>query len=123
MIRIKNSTTIDSTSGLQTVLELKHLTTEELAIEVANSNDQNLSAFAVQVRFHESGDYQTIASLAADFTSPQGFMWAASGSLVTLAKNTNGWMVLKGFGVVESLRIQATAAAATTTLTITGQAR
>ena len=96
---------------------------EEIALEVANSNDQNLSAFAVQVRFHESGDYQTIASIAGDFTSPTGFIWAASGSLVTLAKNTNGWLVLKGMATVEALRIQATAAAATTTTTITGQAR
>ena len=123
MVRIKNRTTIDNASGLQTVLELTDITTDELAIEVANSNVNDLTAFAVQVRFDENGSYQTIASVAGDFTAPAGFMWAASGSLVTLLKNTSGWLVLKGLGAVQALRIQATGAAALTVLTILGKMR
>lgn len=125
MVRIKQVTTINNAGGLQTVLELQKITTDEIGIEIANSNVNDLTAFAVQVRFDEDGSYVTVASAAADYTSPVfgGFIRLASGSLVTLAKNTSGWLALQGMACVESLRIQATGAAAATVLTITGKMR
>lgn len=120
MVRIKATATIDN-SGDQTVLELTNISSDELALEVGNSNNNNLAAFKVQVRFDEDGHYQTIASVAGDYTTPAGFMWGASGSLVTLAKNTQGWFVLKGIKTVQAIKLLANSAGATSTLTLLGK--
>ena len=123
MVRIKKTVTIDNSGATQDLLTLDKITTDELAIEVANSNSQDLAAFTIQVRFDEDGSWFTIASVAGDYTSPAGFMFAASGSLVTLTKNTSGWFVLKGIGSIQAIKLLGNSAGASSVLTITGKMR
>ena len=117
-------TTIDNGSE-QTVFERVDLNVEEMGLEIANSNSQNVSAFKVQVKFHESGSYVTIASAAIDYTNPAygGLITGASGSLVTLVKNTSGWLHLRGLGLVYAVKFVATSAGASSVLTISGRMR
>lgn len=53
-----------------------------------------LTAFKVNGRFHpDDGTYSTLASAAADFTTPRGIVYGASGDLTTLAVGS-GWLAL-----------------------------
>ena len=123
MVRIKKVVTIDNSGATQELLTLDKITTDELALEVANSNSQDLATFTIQVRFDEDGSWMTIASVGGDYTAPTGFLWAASGSLVTLAKNTSGWFVLKGLGCVQAIKLLGNSAGASSVLTLTGKMR
>jgi hypothetical protein len=76
----------------------------------------NLSAFTVEFRVHPDGDWASIASLAADYTSPEGPVLGASGDLTAAASgSTVHFLKLDVEGVV-SVRIKA----AGTSSTITG---
>lgn len=89
---------------------------ERLGLEVAPTV-ANLTAFAVQGRFHADGSYHTLFSAAADYTNPQGIMVGASGDLTTLAAASVGWLLLDVRGI-ESIKIRA--AGANTVLNIRG---
>lgn len=76
----------------------------------------SLSAFSVSYKVHESGGYFTVASVAADYTSPEGPILGASGDLTAAASgSTVHWLQLDVRGVFK-VRIQA----AGTSSTITG---
>ncbi len=76
----------------------------------------NLSAFTVEFRVHEDGGWASIASAAADYTSPEGPILGASGDLTTAASgSTVHFLKLDVIGV-QTVRIKA----AGTSSTITG---
>jgi hypothetical protein len=76
----------------------------------------NLSDFNVDFRAHIQGSYFTVASVTADYTSPEGPILGASSDLTQAASGaTVHWLKLNVKGV-ESVRIQA----AGTSSTITG---
>lgn len=122
MIRIQKTTlAIDS---LTTVLELHDLTSDEIGLEIGNSNDYDLTDFDVAVRFDPDGQWHKVANVTGDYTSPTGFMWAVSADLSAMVKNTYAWIVFRGFGCVDGLRLQALSGnAAGSTITIKGKAR
>ena len=85
-------------AGNTTLLEVQTEGLERLAIEVAVVG-QGLAAFIVQVKLHPDGSYLTIASVATDYTTPNGFMLTASGNLVLQAAATSGWLRMDVHGV------------------------
>lgn len=67
----------------------------------------DLSAFTVEYRTHSSGSYFTVASAAADYTSPEGPILGASGDLtIAAAGATVHWLSLNIRGI-ESVRLKA----------------
>lgn len=131
--RINESITI-TTGSLQTIFERGGLNqnddnTDEIALAIFLSNNQDLTAFTVAVKFDPDAAYAVVAAVEADYTNPVfgGFIKTsgveAGTSLVTLTKNKNGYIVLGGLGVVDAVRIQATAAGSGAILTLVGKMR
>lgn len=95
---------------------------ENIALAIFNDNTNDFSAFTVEVRYHRAAPWIVIASVAADFTSPAGFIWSTgtqttpTDTLVTLIKNTWGWLTLRSLKIVEGVRIKATSAGGNATV-------
>lgn len=122
MIRIQKATLVTNVKA--TALQVEGLTTDEIGLEIANDNAFDLADFDVAVRFDPDGAWHTIASVTGDYTSPAGFTWGASVDFTIMVKNTTAWLVFRGLGVIEGLRLQAQSSNATgSTLTIKGKAR
>lgn len=77
---------------------------------------QNLDAFIVQARMSPNDSYQTIRSVAADYTTPAGIVIDASGDLTVQAAGSSGWLALN-VTPFHSIRILASAAADSASVT------
>ena len=104
-----NASVAVAAAGLTTILEAQVQGMSRMFAEIIVA-DNALDAFQVQVRANQSGNYITIFSAAADFTSPAGILAGASGDLTTQAVGT-GWLLLDVFGL-ESVRLQASGSGA-----------
>lgn len=76
----------------------------------------NLSAFTVEFRYHDEGGWVSIASAAADFTSPEGPILGASGDLTTAAFGSTVHFLSLDVRGLSGVRVKA----AGTSSTITG---
>jgi len=73
----------------------------------------NLTAFTVEYRSHASGGWFTVASAAADYTSPEGPILGASGDLTIAASGaTVHWIKLNVKGA-RDVRIKAAGTSST----------
>ena len=70
----------DLDSSDDTVLELVTAGRERLNLSFT-VGVASLTAFDVFIRYHESGDWSELASVAADYTAPEGRILGASGDL------------------------------------------
>lgn len=121
---IRFQTSVLAIDALTTVLQLTGLTTDEIGMEIANDNAYDLADFDVAVRFDPDGSWHKVANVTGDYTSPAGFLWGVGADLSAMVKNTTTWMVLRGLGCIEGLRLQALSSNATgSTITIKGKAR
>jgi hypothetical protein len=118
MIEFTKTTAIDN-SGLQTVLELERLDSQTLNAEVAVSVAA-LAAFEIAVKLHKDGAYQVIATVAGDYATPVGFLWASDAGLATLGVGT-GWFSLHNLESVYAVRCRANSSGAGSTVTVRGQ--
>ena len=102
----KSVTLADET--LTTVAEIPTAKIESLFVEVTVSVTA-LDQFVIAGRPNADGAFNTLYSLAADYTSPTGILIAASGDLTALSAAT-GWFLIYPRGI-EVLRIQVARAA------------
>ena len=107
ILRASNTALSVAASGTTTLLELDVKDIERIYVQIAPTV-QALDAFSVQILPHSSGAYSTIASAAADFTSPTGLIVGASGDLTTLAAAATGWFIMDTRGLA---RVKITASA------------
>jgi len=65
-------------------------------LQIANTGEQALASFAVQVKFAAAGDWITLFDQAGDFNSPPygSAVKGASHDLTALAAGVNGWLNL-----------------------------
>lgn len=101
--------------SLEDVLELITAGREILNISFVVGT-ANLSAFQVAFRYHESGDWVTIASATADYTTPEGPILGASGDLTGAAFGATVHFLSLDVRGTQSVRFKA----AGTSSTITG---
>lgn len=107
-----SNTDVDS---IETVVEIPTHENTILWIEFLVGT-ADLTDFNVDFKAHRDGDYFTVASVAADYTSPEGPILGASSDLtVAAAGGTVHWLKLDIFAL-DMIRIQA----AGTSSTITG---
>ena len=93
---------------------------ERLGVHVANATGGGaLDAFLVQFKYHKDGDYVTVASAAADFTTPNWPVLNVAVDVVTLAAAANGLFVLDVRGVY-SVKFLASANTSVSVVTIQG---
>lgn len=118
MIEFTKVTAIDN-SGLQTVLELERLDADRLHAEVVVTTNA-LAAFEISVKRHKDGAYQAIASAAADYATPAGYLWSADTGLYTLAVGT-GTFDLGSLESIYAVRCRANSAGAASVVTVRGQ--
>ena len=123
LIDVTNLAVAVAATGLTTILEeliVSGLSTLGMSIDNANGGAA-LSAFAVQFKFSKDDAWRTVASAAADFTTPNDPVNSASGDLTSLAANASGTLTLDIRGVY-AVRIQATANTNPATVSIYGTA-
>lgn len=122
--------TVLTNSGDQTIFEVTNLQVmASISVEIANNNTNDLSAFKTFVRFKGTGTYVLIGSVAADYsTGVTGFIFAAgtqskpTDTLVTLIKNTSGYLVLTSLTNIEAVKLTATSSSAGgSTVTVSGK--
>ena len=94
-------------AGNTDLLEIIVARVSVLGVEVLPTV-QALDAFIVQGKFHQSGAYVTLFSLATDFTTPAGIVLDASGDLTIQAAGSTGWLVLD-VSALYAVKIQASA--------------
>lgn len=73
----------------------------------------NLSAFTVEFKVHPSGDWLTIASAAADYTTPEGPVLGASGDLTTAAFGATVHWINLDVQAVYAVRLRAAGTSST----------
>jgi len=108
---------IDGT--LADIAELVVIASDTCGFEVIVS-DNALDQFAVQGKFKQDGEYQTLFEIPGDFTSPTGLLVGASGDLTTQAVGT-GWMIMDCDGLY-SVKLQA-ASGSDSGVTVKGSAK
>ena len=64
-----------------------------LSAELENSGVV-LTGFEISAKFSPDGAFNVLYDIAADFTSPVGFLLGASGDLTILADAAVGWFIL-----------------------------
>jgi hypothetical protein len=95
--------------ALETVVEIDVSYARRLNVSFATT--VALTEFTVAFRVHASGSYFVVASLAADYTSPQGVMLGTSGDLTNAGTSGTHWLMLNVEGV-QSVRLQAASSSA-----------
>lgn len=83
---------------------------------------QAFDQFVVQARMTPDDTYQTILSVAADYTTPAGIVVDASGDLTILGAGASGWLLLNVLPFY-SIRVQASAAVDSATVSARAIAR
>lgn len=87
-----------------------NLTTEQfLGMEVTVATNA-LNGFSILGKMSDSGDWVTLYSLAADYTSPAGLLVGTSGDLTTQAVGS-GWFLMRTQGLA-AIKFQAKSSAA-----------
>ncbi len=117
ILRASNVSLSVATTGNTTLLDLDVKDLERIFVQIAPTV-QAFDAFVIQIQPHTGGAYSTIASAAADFTSPTGLVVGASGDLTTLAAAATGWFILdvRGLARVKILASANAAGAATVSI-------
>lgn len=108
----KNEAVSVAATGNTTLLELSVINTSRLMLQVTPTTNA-LDAFIIQGRAHPDAVYSTLASAAADYTTPNYPVLKASGDLASLAADAVGWAIINTEGL-ESIKVLASAAAAGT---------
>lgn len=103
-------------SGLTSILEIETLGDDRIYVSLTSAS-QALNAFQIQARANPDDSYQTLYSTSGDYTSPKGILVGVSADLTSLAAGTPAWLILEVRGL-ESVRLRATAATGTATLTV-----
>ena len=106
------SLAVAGTGALATLLEVLSLAGIRRFWAEIKPTVNAFTAFQVQAKFHPDGGYITIASVAADFTSPGGVIVGASGDLTILAAGATGWLSVDVAGM-HALRLRFTGASGT----------
>jgi len=106
-----------TTDDLKTIY-LDHMTTARVAV-TETGNAVNLDAFEIEYKFHEDGEWISVAAAAGDYTTPTSPVIAASGDLASLVKDTAGWVVLDVRGVY-AVKFSASGNAGIVTITLEG---
>lgn len=99
----------------ETVVEIHVRDNEELFLSFL-VGVADLTAFAVDFKVHDDGDYFTVASAAGDYTSPAGVVLGAQGDLTIAADGATVYWLNLSVKAVHTVRIRA----AGTSSTITG---
>jgi hypothetical protein len=118
----KNTSVVVPLATNVTILEMTGL---DFATQFCCAITPATNAFDVciiSVKFHPDGPYVSIASVAGDYTTPVGLMKRASGSLVTLAAASTGWVIVDISGVV-AVKIEASAGTGAGTADVYASAR
>jgi hypothetical protein len=96
----------------QTLIEIATIDVEfanGLGVEISITA-QALDQFTISARYHASGSYQTLYSLAGEYTSPSGILKGTSGDLTAISAGSTGWFIMDVRGI-ESIQIKAACAA------------
>ncbi len=97
---------------IETLLEVRVRDQEEMYVSFVVGT-ANLSDFNVDFRAHPAGDWFTVASVAADYTTPEGPILGASGDLTVAAFGaTVHWLKLSVKGA-HDVRLQAAGTSST----------
>lgn len=115
ILRASNTALSVPASGNTILLDLDVRDIERIYVQVAPTTN-GFDAFIVSIQPHNNGAYSTIASAAADYTSPAGIMVGASGDLTTLAAAATGWVILDTRGLAR-VRVQASGSGGASTVT------
>ena len=91
--------------AIETILEIHCGEAEEMWITFTVATAA-LTDFNVDFRAHPSGPYVTVASVAADYTAPEGPILGASSDLTIAGTSGTHWLKLNVKGV-DTLRLQA----------------
>lgn len=103
----------DDVDTLETLMEISNTQNFEYLWVQFVVGIADLSAFTVDFKVHPSSDYFTIASAAADYTTPEGPVLGASGDLTIAADGaTIYWLKLDIQGILQ-IRIQAAGTSST----------
>jgi len=101
----KAEITTSGVGALVNVGTLKVYWLTRLMCEVSVSTAA-LIDFDILVRAMPSASYQTIYSVACDYTSPAGILLAASGDLTTIGPGATGWFMLD-VRAIDSVQLKA----------------
>ena len=100
--------------AIETLVEVRCKDAEEMYVSFVVGT-ANLSDFNVDFRCHPQGGWFTVASVAADYTTPEGPILGASGDLTTAASGaTVHWLKLD-VKAAHDVRIQAAGTSSTVT--------
>ena len=103
-------------AGNTPLLDLDVRGVERIYVQVTPTTN-GFDAFTIAIKPQANGAYSTIASVAADYTSPSGLLVGASGDLTTLAAATTGWFILDVRGIF-MVRVQASGSGGASTVSI-----
>lgn len=119
-IRCKNLAVAVPASGNTTILEVNGLSGLVRGFFHFLNTGFVLDAFIVQARPHPEAAYVNLLSVAADYTTPRGICYGASGDLTTLASGaTLGWLFLDVTSL-ESIKLLASANGGQTAIDVYG---
>lgn len=121
MIRAQQLNTAVLTA-LVTILQLEKIDTDSIGLEIENVGAAALNDFDVAVRYDPDGQWNTVATVSGDYTTPLGFIFGVGIDLTTLAGGTKSWIEFKGLYGVEGLRLQAKCGTSTT-VSVRGKAQ
>jgi hypothetical protein len=109
-------------AGNTDIVELDTTQVARLALEIKNTGGAAFDAFLVQGKAHPDGDYVTLLSAGADFTSPAGIVVDASGDLTVLASAGTGWLILDCLAFSKIKLVASSAVGGTTAQVLAGGA-
>jgi hypothetical protein len=113
-------------TSLTTICEIDCRKWRSLGLQISNTGAEDLAALEVQVKYKQTGTYQTRLSTAADYTTntsavsgKPSLAIAASGDLTTLIASADGWLELD-VSFISFVRLQAMVATGTTDISPIG---
>lgn len=113
--RIFSGSTATAAGTTDDMFEIVLANESKVAIEI-NPVTNALDAFEIHVKAHVGGTYVRVASAAADFTTPKGFIAAASGDVTTQGAGTFGCVVVQHLEACYSIKVKASSAVGAGTL-------
>lgn len=110
--------------GLTVIAEFDVLLADETKISIAVA-DQNLDSLVVEIQMAGDSEWFEIAGQSADYTTPQGMLLGCSdgsgtgnnGDLTTIAAGDTGLLLLTNLAGVSRIRLRASAAADSASVT------
>ncbi len=118
----RNPSVIVAVAGTTSIGEISVLGLNQVVLRLANAAGGGaLDALTIQYQYHPSGDFVTMVSTAANYTTPNWPVIKASADLTTLAANGSGYVVLDVVGIYK-VRILASANTDPATVTLEGGA-